>query len=100
MKLNKFKPKIKLNGDINYGIEDAALCALLYGLLCNISSFIYILLKIIFKIKTLDLNINPKFNTFTLSFGITSIFYFNIANIIYILYLIFKSMEIKEVAPK
>ena len=96
---NKMKPRVKLNGYINYGVEDAALCALLYGLLCNIPSLAHIILQIVFKVKNLALNINPKFNTFTLSFGITSIFYFNIVNIIYISYSIIKSMEIKEVAP-
>lgn len=96
---NKLKPIVNLNGYINYGIEDAALCALLYGLLCNIPSLAHIILQIVFKVKNLSLAINPKFNTFALSFGITSIFYFNIVNIIYILYSIIKSMEIKEVAP-
>ncbi len=96
---NKIKPTIKFSGDINYGLEDAALCAMLYGILCNIPSILYFFLNIIFKVKALDLNIKPNFNTLTFSFGITSIFYFNIVNIIYILYSIIKSMEIKEVAP-
>ena len=96
---NKFKPLIKVKGFLNYGIEDAAHCALLYGLLCNIESIFNFSLDKIFKVKRLIFDINPKFNTITLSFGITSIFYFNIANIIYIFYLFFKSMEIKEVAP-
>lgn len=97
---NKFKPKIKISGSLTYGLEDAALCAILYGLICNFPNLLYFLLSSIFKVKNLSLDINPKFNTFILSFGITSIFYFNIANIIYMLYLVIKSREIKEVAPK
>lgn len=96
---NKFKPLIKVKGFLNYGLDDAAYCALLYGLLCNLPNIFKFSLDKIFKVKGLLFDINPKFNTITLSFGITSIFYFNLANIIYIFYLILKSMEIKEVAP-
>lgn len=97
---NKFKPKIKISCSLTYGLEDAALCAILYGLICNFPNLLYFLLSSIFKVKNLSFDINPKFNTFILSFGISSIFYFNIANIIYMLYLVSKSREIKEVAPK
>ena len=96
---NRFKPKIKIIGSLNYGLDDAALCALLYGILCNLPNIIFFLLSIIFKVKDLKFDINPKFNISLLSFGITSIFYFNIANIIYMLFLLIKSLEIKEVTP-
>lgn len=96
---NKLKPKIIINASLVYGIDDAAFTAILYGLLCNIPNLLYLILSIIFKVKKLSLNIEPKFNKTLLTFGITSIFYFNIANIIYILFLLFKSKEIKEVAP-
>lgn len=97
---NKFKPKIKINGSLTYGIDDAALCAILYGLICNIPNLIFFILNAIFKVKNLIFDINPKFNTSILSFSITSIFYFNIANIIYMLFLLFKSKDFKEVDPK
>lgn len=96
---NKLKPKIKINASLIYGIDDAALSAILYGLLCNIPVLLYFILSIIFKVKDLSFDINPKFKTTLINFGITSIFYFNIANIIYILFLLFKSKENKEVAP-
>ena len=96
---NKLKPKIIINASLVYGIDDAAFTAILYGLLCNIPNLLYLILNIIFKVKKLSLDIEPKFNKTLLTFGITSIFYFNIANIIYILFLLFKSKEIKEVAP-
>ncbi len=96
---NKLKPKIKLNASLIYGIDDAAVSAILYGLLCNIPTLLYFILNIIFKVKNLSFDIKPKFNTTLLTFGITSIFYFNIANIIYMLFLLFKSKENKEVAP-
>ena len=97
---NKFKPSIKINGNLIFGIEDAAYCAILYGLLCNIPLILRIFLEKVFKTKRIDFNLIPKFNTNTIIFGITSIFYFNIAHIIYIFFLVYKSFEIKEVAPK
>ena len=97
---NRFKPKLKINAFLIYGFDDAAFTALLYGLLCNLPNLLYFFLSIIFNIKKLSFDIDPKFNTTLLSFGITSIFYFNIANIIYMLFLLLKSIENKEVAPK
>lgn len=97
---NKFKPLIKIDGNLTFGIEDAAYCAILYGLLCNLPTLIRLILEKIFKVKNIQLNIIPKFNTNTISFGITSIFFFNVANIIYILFLMYKSFEIKEVTPE
>ncbi|MBS5938996.1 DUF2953 domain-containing protein [Clostridium sp.] len=96
---NKFKPLIKVKGYLDYGIEDAALCALIYGILNIVPGFIYYILSIVFEVNSLRLNINPEFNKKLLSFGITGIFYFNIANIIYILFLFYKSLEYKEVTP-
>ncbi|EOR20398.1 hypothetical protein A500_17225 [Clostridium sartagoforme AAU1] len=66
----------------------------------NIPTLLRLILDKVFIVKDIKLGITPKFNTNIISFGITSIFYFNIANIIYILYLISKSFEIKEVAPE
>ena len=90
---------MKINADLSYGIEDAALCAFLYGLICNLPNLIYILISIIFKVKEIKFDIKPKFNITLLTFGITSIFYFNVANIIYMLFLLIKSKENKEVTP-
>lgn len=97
---NKFKPLIKIYGDLTFGIDDAAYCAILYGLLCNIPTLLRLILEKAFKVNDIKLNIIPKFNTNTIYFGITSIFYFNVANIIYILYLMYKSFEIEEVTPE
>lgn len=93
---NKFKPSLKIYGDLEFGLEDSLHCAVLYGMLCNTPAVLNGILNKIFSIKRLNLNITPKFNTFSLSFLITSIFYLNIANIIYILYLISKSLEIND----
>lgn len=95
----KFRPYLKLNGFLNFGIDDAAFCAIIYGFLCNIPFILKFILSKFFSLKNFNFEITPKFNINTISFGITSIFYFNIANIIYIFYLIYISLENKEVNP-
>ena len=95
----KFRPILKLSGSLNFGIDDAAFCAIIYGLLCNLPFILRVFLSRFFSLKDINLEINPKFNINTISIGITSIFYFNIANIIYIFYLIYISLENKEVNP-
>ncbi|WP_411167899.1 DUF2953 domain-containing protein [Clostridium sp. MB05] len=97
---NKFKPLMKINGTLEFGVEDSASCAIIYGLMCNIPTVLNLILDKPFKVKGVNLDIKPKFNTEILYFDINSIFYFNVANIIYILYLIYISFEIKEVTPE
>lgn len=98
---NKFKPILKVKGDIDFELEDAAITAITYGIACNISPLLYFAFSIIFKVKDLSLQIKPHFtgkNLFNLT--TTSIFSFNIAQIIYILVLTIKSFENKkEVDP-
>lgn len=93
---NRFKPFINMKNNIDFGISDAATCAIIYGLLWNLSSIIRIPLNLIFNIKNISLAINPKFNTNYLLFSINSIFYISFANIIYIIFLLFKSFKNKE----
>lgn len=93
---NRFKPSIKLKTDIDFGISDAATCAIVYGLLWNIYTLIRIPLELVFRIKNISLSIDPKFNTNYLLFSINSIFYISLANIIYIMFLLFKSLKNKE----
>lgn len=93
---NKFKPFINMKTNIDFGISDAAICAIVYGLLWNLTTIIRIPLNLIFNIKDISLSINPKFNTNYLLFSINSIFYISLANIIYIIFLLFKSFKNKE----
>jgi len=93
---NKFKPLINIKTNINFGLSDSAICAIIYGFLWNLTAMIRIPLDLIFNIKNISLSINPKFNTNYLLFNINSIFYISLANIIYIIFLLFKSFKNKE----
>lgn len=98
---NKFKPKFKLKGDIDFELEDAAITAITYGLASNLIPLLYFSFSKLFNVKDLSLQINPHFTGKNLfNFTITSIFSLNIAQIIYILLLTIKSFENKkEVDP-
>lgn len=98
---NKFKPNFKLQGTVNFELEDAAVTAITYGVVSNFIPLIYFGFSKIFKVKNLSLQINPHFTGKNLlNFTITSIISFNIAQIIYILLLTIKSFENKkEVGP-
>lgn len=98
---NKFKPKFKLKGDVDFELEDAAVTAITYGLASNLIPFLYFSFSKFFNVKDLSLQINPHFTGKNLfNFTITSIFSLNIAQIIYILVLTIKSFENKkEVDP-
>ncbi|GAB6170286.1 hypothetical protein JCM1393_27460 [Clostridium carnis] len=98
---NKFKPGFLLKGDLYFDLEDSAYTAISYGLLCNLNPLIIFFIDKIFSIKEFDLKIHPLFKgSNLLKFNITSIFYTNIAQIIYILYLTYKSyIKIEEVTP-
>lgn len=92
---NKFKPRFKFKGDVDFSLSDAANTALAYGFLSNLEGLFYFLFSSIFKVKRLNLNLNPKFkNENIINFTITSIICFNIAQIINIFYLIRKSYKI------
>lgn len=93
---NKFKPFINVKTNIDFGIYDAAICAIVYGFLWNIIVLIKVPLDLIFNAQDISLSINPRFNTNYLLFSINSIFYISIANIIYMIFLIFKSFINKE----
>lgn len=96
MKNSKFKPYLNFQGFLSFGLEDAALCAILYGISCNFTYILKVILSKFLNLKFFNMSIEPKFNTKTLFFNIRSIFYLSIANIIYILFLILNSFEIIE----
>lgn len=82
---NKFKPKLKLSFNLKYSTEDAALTALLFGLIHQGTSFLYLLLESFFNLKKFTKEIVPEFNDInSLLFEIESIITLNFAQIIYI----------------
>ena len=79
----KFTLRTKLY--IEYSMDDAALNAVLYGLLYQATSAIYSLLKCFLKVKTFKPIINMKYNENYFNATCTSIVIVNLAKIIYII---------------
>lgn len=95
---NPIKFKIKTTLEIDYGLEDAANTAVLYGVLWSLYPFIDRLLKIIFNFKALNFKLNPHYNekTFQLDYNLFTIFNILILlfNIVYIIIIFKKSYKV------
>lgn len=90
---NRYKPKLKVNGTFVYSLGDASRTAISYGLISAVLPFLYRVLTAIFNIKNIDLPINPIFqDKFLLKIDITSIIYLSFAKVIYVIFLIIKSI--------
>ncbi len=79
--------KLKFKED--YSIEDAAINAITYGFLYQITAFISTILNLFFKVKNFTPTINIKYNENFFKFESTSIIFINIAKIIYMVIVIF-----------
>lgn len=79
---SKLKPRLKLDFNLDYGFEDAALTGLSYGLLNSIFAPLEHILYSLFKVKKLQLNALPDFNGSKLNLEIKSIISINVAQII------------------
>lgn len=86
---NRFKPRLKLKLEINFGFDDAALTGVTSGILHSFSPVMYELCGKIFNITTYDYIITPQFNNPVLNFRISSIFSLNLAKIIYMVFIIY-----------
>ena len=80
----KFKPTMILNTYLEYGSDDAAFVAILYGLIHTSYSFLYLLLQNFVKVKRIDLKATPHFEESDFNLEISSIIYTNLGKIIYI----------------
>lgn len=90
---NHFKPKLKLKGDFQYSLNDAAKTAIFYGILQSISPYILEGFKIPFKIKSFKLFIKPIFkDEFIGNFNITCIIFLSFGKTIIIICLIIKAV--------
>lgn len=83
----KFTLRTKIN--IDYSLDDAALNAILYGILYEGISGIYSLLYPFFRVKTFKPKINTKYNENYFNIRITSIIVVNLGKIIYIVFSIY-----------
>lgn len=59
---NPIKFRVKINIKMDYGLEDAADTAILYGIIWSIYPFIERLFKIFFSFKNLNLKVSPDYN--------------------------------------
>lgn len=89
-----WKPKLKLDLDIIYGTDDAALSAILYGIIYSLFPLSFKFINSFFNIKYFNKKVKIDFNNTILYFKLDSILYINIAqiivNIVFILFLCIK----------
>ena len=94
LKRNKFKPSIKFSSDTIYSLGDARRTAICLGLFYNINPILLYIFSILFKVKLLKNDFKPIFKDKILfEFTISSIITFNLAQIIYIFFIIYKSIR-------
>ncbi|MBU3186121.1 DUF2953 domain-containing protein [Clostridium estertheticum] len=84
----KFKPTLTLNTKLEYGFDDAALVAIVFGLIHSTYSLLYLILINFVKIKNIDLKVTPQFKENNLNMEISSIIYINFVKIIYMAFII------------
>jgi hypothetical protein len=87
---NKLKPSIKVDFNLAFGFEDAAITGMSYGLFSTVPYTLRNLIEKRLKIKRYLVNIEPCFNNPTLKFRIISIFSLNLVQIIYMFIVVIK----------
>ncbi|OFI07620.1 hypothetical protein CLOACE_02240 [Clostridium acetireducens DSM 10703] len=94
----KFKPKLSFHISLYYGLGDAAHTAIFYGILNSLYTVIYKTIDNFFNIKHIAFKVKPNLENKVLKVNITSIFYINLAKLIYMLIIFFiKSHKNKSV---
>lgn len=94
LKNNRFKPSIKFCSNTVYSLDDASKTALCFGLFNNINPILLYIFSILFKVKLLKNDFKPIFKDKILfELTISSIITFNLAQIIYIFFIIYKSIR-------
>lgn len=93
LKNSMLKPSIKIKIQLTYGVDDAALTGILYGLINHLYSYVQYFIYSCFKVKKMNLNLQPEFNKKIIYTEMTSIIYINLVKIIYMFIIIFKSIH-------
>ena len=94
LKRNKFKPSIRFSSNSSYSLGDASRTAICLGLFYNINPILLYIFSILYNVKLLKTDFNPIFKDELLfELTIRSIITFNLAQIIYILFIIYKSIR-------
>lgn len=92
--INPFKPTLRVNLFLDYGIDDASATAISYGLLNIAAPFINQIISVMFKVKKYKTKIVPEFNKLTLKIDLESIIFISLAKIIYMSVIAFKSFKL------
>lgn len=100
LKKNKYKPRLKFNGYLNYSLGDSHNTALFYGVISSFFPAIYRFLCLFFKIKKSNLSINPIFkDSKFINLNYESIMFISLGQVIYIFIIFIKSLlKSKEVS--
>ncbi len=93
LKNNTLKPSINMSIELTYGVDDAALTGILYGIIYNIYSYVQYYTYSCFKVKDMKLNLYPEFNKKIIDAKVNSIIYINLVKIIYMFIIIFKGIH-------
>ncbi|MBU3161769.1 DUF2953 domain-containing protein [Clostridium frigoris] len=88
LKTLRFRPKLILNTKLEYGLDDAALVAIIFGLIHSAYSLLYLKLITVAKVKNMNLKVTPHFKYNNLNMEISSIIYINLVKIIYMAFII------------
>lgn len=92
---NKYKPKLTINNSMKYSLEDAALTAELFGGIHILFYFISSFINLFLNFKP-NFKIEPTFSNATyFDIKLDGILSINLAQIIFILFLLLKSLSIK-----
>jgi hypothetical protein len=84
----KLKFKLSLSTKLEYGFDDAALVAILFGLIHSSYSFLYSLLMNYVEVKKIKLNVIPHFEESDFNLETMGIIYMNLVKIIYMAFII------------
>lgn len=79
----KYKPKLRLKLKSHYGLDDAALTGISYGVISAFLANMYEVLKIFFSIKQYDISVEPEYNKLTFDCDLKCIIFISLAKIIY-----------------
>ncbi|MCB2288442.1 DUF2953 domain-containing protein [Clostridium sp. CS001] len=84
----KLKLTLSLNTKLEYGFDDAAFVAILFGLIHSSYSFLYSLLMNYIEVKKFNLVVIPHFEESDFNMEILGIIYMNLVKIIYMAFII------------
>lgn len=79
----KYKPNLRLRLKSHYGLDDAALTGISYGVISAFLANMYEVLKILFSIKQYDISVEPEYNKLTFDCDLKCIIFISLAKIIY-----------------